>query len=742
MISKITLDNVASYKRGTSLETNKKINLIYGLNGVGKSTLSNYLYDPNNEKFNDCSIDGLDDETELLVYNQKFIQDNFYENKELKGIFTLSKSNGDAITKITDASTQKNKLENEKKLEDKRYIQEREILDKARKTATEQIWNIKSNYSGSDRVLEFCLEGLKRSKDTLFEYFLNINKPKNKPEKSIDDLKNSVQSLSGDNAEKYSEIPRIDLNIRDIEKSRIFQKQIVGNDNSTISALINKLGNSDWVREGQKYLSHENHDRSICPFCQENTINPKFINELSSYFDASFLEDQDTLISFYELYKNSFNLLPTKESYDSNPIFKSFKVEFETEYSKLNSLLANNIRKMENKIKTPSIPTTLEDSTSLFKNVNNVIDKVNLKIRLHNSDIENVDLFLKKIKDSFWKIMRWEYNSTIEIYNSVQKEYDMKTEPLSDKINLLIEKISEQQLIIDEQQKLTINVDGAIEDINNGLIDIGITDFKIKKYSNEFYHIVREIENENDENADFRSLSEGEKMIISFFYFIKLCDGKTNPNSSDKKKVVIIDDPISSLSNIFVFNIGRLIKNEFFGKKTKSTDDEGNEITEWKYKYNQLFLLTHSLYFFYEMTEINHDVRREVQKLFRIVKNSDGSSIISMKYEEIQNDYQSYWSIIKNETCPPALIANCMRNIIEYFFNFVEKKDLNNFFNNNPSLKKNKYQAFYRFINRESHSLGQNIFDFKEFNYSDFREAFRLVFFETGYQDHYKKMIK
>lgn len=79
-----------------------------------KSTLSNYLYDPNNEKFNDCSIDGLDDETELLVYNQKFIQDNFYENKELKGIFTLSKSNGDAITKITDASTQKNKLENEK----------------------------------------------------------------------------------------------------------------------------------------------------------------------------------------------------------------------------------------------------------------------------------------------------------------------------------------------------------------------------------------------------------------------------------------------------------------------------------------------------------------------------------------------------------------------------------------------------------------------------------------------------
>lgn len=77
-----------------------------------------------------------------------------------------------------------------------------------------------------------------------------------------------------------------------------------------------------------------------------------------------------------------------------------------------------------------------------------------------------------------------------------------------------------------------------------------------------------------------------------------------------------------------------------------------------------------------------------------------------MKYEEIQNDYQSYCSIIKDETCPPALIANCMQNIIEYFFNFVEKKNLNNLFNNTPSLNKPRYEAFYRYINRESHSLG------------------------------------
>ncbi|PSD44229.1 hypothetical protein C7E23_03125 [Elizabethkingia anophelis] len=47
MITKINLNNVASYKSHTTLETDKKINLIYGLNGTGKSTLSNFLHKKN-----------------------------------------------------------------------------------------------------------------------------------------------------------------------------------------------------------------------------------------------------------------------------------------------------------------------------------------------------------------------------------------------------------------------------------------------------------------------------------------------------------------------------------------------------------------------------------------------------------------------------------------------------------------------------------------------------------------------
>ena len=112
-----------------------------------------------------------------------------------------------------------------------------------------------------------------------------------------------------------------------------------------------------------------------------------------------------------------------------------------------------------------------------------------------------------------------------------------------------------------------------------------------------------------------------------------------------------------------------------------------------------------------------------------------------MKYEEIQNDYQAYWAVINDPDQPAALLANCMRNVVEYFFNFVKRRDLNNVFQM-PELQDTKYQAFCRYVNRESHSLGQNILDLKEFDYDVFREGLRLVFEKTGYADHYNEMSK
>jgi len=317
--------------------------------------------------------------------------------------------------------------------------------------------------------------------------------------------------------------------------------------------------------------------------------------------------------------------------------------------------------------------------------------------------------------------MRWQYDQTISRYLLDDRERISKMKPLDSAKSSLKSGIEAQKALIVDAQRETVNIDLAVENINAGLLDLGVDDFYITKYANNLYRIVRQHQREDI----FTTLSEGEKMIISFLYFCELSLGRLSENDTTTHRIAVIDDPISSLSHIHIFNVGRLIRRLFFESD----------------RFTQVFVLTHSLYFFYELTETNPDRRHDKQKLFRIIKNSDGSQILDMKYEEIQNDYQAYWSVINDSDQPAALLANCMRNIIEYFFNFVRKRDLNNVFRS-PELQDVKYQAFYRYVNRESHSLGQNILDMKEFDYGVFREGLRLVFEKTGYLDHFIEMSK
>lgn len=270
MLTKINLNNVASYKSLTALETDKKINLIYGLNGTGKSTLSNFLHKQDEEKFKDCSLEGLDDSHEILVYNQTFIQESFFESEDLKGIFTLSKENKEAETKILNAQKEIAKIEGEKNAKAKELETEKSSINQKLDNSKSTVWKIKTDYSGGDRVLEFCLDGYKGSKDNLFNHIVGLAKPTDKPTKSIDDLKSDLQAISGDNAQKYSELSQITFASQSIEAETLFTKQIVGNENSTVSQLIKELGNSDWVKAGLNYLPVKPiEENETCPFCQE-----------------------------------------------------------------------------------------------------------------------------------------------------------------------------------------------------------------------------------------------------------------------------------------------------------------------------------------------------------------------------------------------------------------------------------------------------------------------------------------
>jgi wobble nucleotide-excising tRNase len=106
-----------------------------------------------------------------------------------------------------------------------------------------------------------------------------------------------------------------------------------------------------------------------------------------------------------------------------------------------------------------------------------------------------------------------------------------------------------------------------------------------------------------------------------------------------------------------------------------------------------------------------------------------------MNLEEIQNDYQSFWQIIKDVNQPPALIANCMRHIIEYFFGFIEKIKLKDVLEvlEKKDLNINKYKAFLDIWIENRILMGL----IEEFKHGCFKETFKLVFEKSGYINHY-----
>lgn len=69
------------------------------------------------DSFSQCSIDGLDRLNEnILVFDQEFIQRNFYINKDLDGIFSLDEKNEEIDEKIKNENEKISTITNNMKM--------------------------------------------------------------------------------------------------------------------------------------------------------------------------------------------------------------------------------------------------------------------------------------------------------------------------------------------------------------------------------------------------------------------------------------------------------------------------------------------------------------------------------------------------------------------------------------------------------------------------------------------------
>ena len=140
MIEKITIKKVATYDdNGIVVSDLKKVNFIYGANGCGKTTISNFIYNPTDNNFNLCSLNwqnGVSIST--LVYNKEFRKRNF-GNGKLGGVFTLGEATAEQVKVIEDKTEELKliKADGIKKKETQAIqIQKKELLENEFKETT------------------------------------------------------------------------------------------------------------------------------------------------------------------------------------------------------------------------------------------------------------------------------------------------------------------------------------------------------------------------------------------------------------------------------------------------------------------------------------------------------------------------------------------------------------------------------------------------------------------------------
>ena len=111
MINSITVKNVASYSsEGILIENLKPVSFIYGANGSGKTTISNFLAKPEQTKYVDCKMGWENNQAlPIYAYNKEFREQNFFKSN-IPGVFTLGKATAEQVKALEEKKEEIKKL--------------------------------------------------------------------------------------------------------------------------------------------------------------------------------------------------------------------------------------------------------------------------------------------------------------------------------------------------------------------------------------------------------------------------------------------------------------------------------------------------------------------------------------------------------------------------------------------------------------------------------------------------------
>lgn len=115
----------------------------------------------------------------------------------------------------------------------------------------EKCWKQKQLH---DDYFQIAFAGVRNNAERFKEKVLSENKSNTAALLSLGDLKEKALTIFSSSIDRASTLGNLSADrLVAFESHALLKKVIVGNQEVDIAALINRLGNSDWVKQGLKY---------------------------------------------------------------------------------------------------------------------------------------------------------------------------------------------------------------------------------------------------------------------------------------------------------------------------------------------------------------------------------------------------------------------------------------------------------------------------------------------------------
>ena len=744
------MKDVASYSNeGVTFDNMDKVNIIFGSNGTGKTTISSFMKEysgsqetgnPIADRFAQCGVTWEDARRQkILVYNRQFKKENI-GNTSMPGVFIMGK---DAVDTAKDVEKLEQELAQKKKTTEEMNAM---IADKRLSVLPGgSIYNAyyvntdTKIYIEAENLYDESLKGLKRDAGRRLEKILDLHKNlKSADVLSEDTIREHISIANMETSDPIPEVTLPDISaLTGIEQDPIWTKMIAGSGDLDFAGFINDLNLSDWVKKGMEKLADTN---GLCPFCQQHTATDSLIDKLNGYFDESYENDLakiKTLAKSYETKGHEIiGFIESREIFDMA--------------AKLRDHLERNLHMMQEKINSPSTKLSLNDGISILSEIYDQISKINVKIRSTNDLIARKRSIKAELPKKALQYLVCKYEKEINGYiterDKVLKEADNLDKELVERnaeISRLYQKISDLRAKASDST-------AVVERINKTLLKHNFKSFKLVNHDDSSYRIVRK----NGEDAS-GTLSEGEETLLTFLYFIHLLEGSTTRGKDSGYLIAVIDDPISSLDNSVLTFIAREIKELIF------------RVGQNNSKLKQLIILTHNINFHKSLAKgpVSGGSYKNPMKAFYILEKKLGAENTSVRRlensDEVETEYNEMWKLLKRAygmlRNPDAAeeekidykytIQNTMRRIYETFFSNIcgmRDNDIVMLFEHgSKNYSTGDCRNLVEWLNEGSHSVSVN-------DYSDlpsdeminnYLKIFEELFLVTGNHGQFTKLM-